>query len=186
MKPFSISFEQPLTAACIRKDEDAAALAQKTREDALQTLERLGGEIARVEATIERQFEMLRDELTTTAIEIARTVLHSEKELIDDQVREFVKVGIESLSDASSSVSAIKAVCVHPDCVPTVSDWIAESDLKQYEIVPDASVPVGDCRIDAGDTGALVSLESLLSVIAIHLTKKEASQTPPTAPGVTQ
>ena len=167
MNRFQIQFDSSLTNACFWVPTEDVADTRESHEDAIATLNQIAQQIERIETQVADKIAAFTEHVASTAIEVARTVIHSDQELVERQVRNFVQQAMDSV--ASMQTKPGLTISVNPACVETIHDWAKESDATNIQVNPDESIPPGDCRIESGDQGVSASLDTLLQMILDRL-----------------
>ncbi|MCD0459816.1 FliH/SctL family protein [Roseiconus lacunae] len=112
----------------------------------------------------QQQFATMTNKLIATACQIAREALGEENELLDKRVKHFTETLLGELQESKDAT-----IFVHPSVIKSLAenDLIAQNDA--VEIVPDATVAAGDCRVEIDGKGLLASLDAYLDAASLRL-----------------
>lgn len=173
-----VVFERPLRAAAIVRPDDPAVIERAERQAAITTLSALRTQIQTAETTVQRWMQELHEQSVSLAIEIAKTVLQSDDQLIEQRIEQFAKLSTESLPRTE-----ISSITVHPSCEKHIRAWIAQSDLRDVDVRSRASVPAGDCLVESGDTGVMAALDSCFDTVLDQLVREPGLDASPQTAG---
>jgi flagellar assembly protein FliH len=110
----------------------------------------------------ENYFHRVEGQVVKLALAIARKILHREAQLDPLLLAGVVRVALEEVSSAS-----MVRLYVHPDQVQTWQEFLdRQIDLRQKpDILADAGIVEGQCRIESSIGSADLSIESQLTEI---------------------
>lgn len=134
---------------------------QSLATDALRTLDSIAQQIRDLDAKLECELASVGVQLVAAATQIAREALGSDNALLEERVAHFAETLLRQIRPDQSAT-----FFVNPSCMASLQAWMSASDHPPITILPDATVPPGDCRIETNDKGFLASLESFLDAAA--------------------
>ncbi|QDT11171.1 FliH/SctL family protein [Stieleria marina] len=132
---------------------------ERADDQAIGALNAIARRLHEMQDSLNTQTHDLSEQVSQAATEIARAVLN-DQELVQNRALQFVQIAMEQIQ---SDVK--KTAFVHPTCVETIQAWVDQSDMDQLNVVGDAMVAPGDCRVDCGDTGVTATLDAFLESI---------------------
>jgi flagellar biosynthesis/type III secretory pathway protein FliH len=127
---------------------------------AIQTLDSIEAKLTQISNLIETRFAELGEQVALVASDVAKQVLRSDPELIQQRVVEFAQ---QTLQHPKAKTPA--TMHVHPECMETLEHWLAETGHGSIDLQADATLEPGDCRVEFDDKGLFASLDSLIEKI---------------------
>lgn len=176
-----VVFDRPLRSAWIVRPDDPAVIERAERQAAIATLSALQTQVQTVETTVQRWMQELHEQSVSLAIEIAKTVLQSDNELIEQRVEQFANLSTQSIPRTE-----ISSITVHPSCEKHIREWIAQSGLQDIDVRSRPSVPAGDCLVESGDTGVMAALDSCFETVLEQLVREPRTDASSDTTGVTR
>lgn len=189
MSKFAIQFDSPLTSADaaarnvrvavtsklvgarVQKDEPKPAESEAEPDSNTPDPEHLAAidiAIKQAQAELSSQNQLLQSTAAKFALEIAKVVLGSTDELIEQRLQQNV-LRVMQRPDATTA-----KLYVHSTYRESIQQWLTDSSKAQLpevdiEILVDDDLIPGDCRVDFGQSGRLASLEEQLKLVESRL-----------------
>lgn len=176
MSSFTVQFDQPLAFVVTANALDVAQTAMPpTSESAsspteqtllLQTAKSIESRLNRIDQIIQSQNQLISNAAVEYAIEISKTILQSDDELIKKRIAIYVDQALKNTEPTGPA-----RIFVHSQFTQNIESWISQETELQFVVAADDALPAGDCRIEFGEVGLLASLTHQLELIKAKLIK---------------
>jgi flagellar biosynthesis/type III secretory pathway protein FliH len=143
--------EAPKVSAAPIKTYDAEAFA---------AIDCISAKLTELEDLLERRIDLMKQQISSLAIDVARAVVSDEELLIQKRVQSFVQAAFDQ-----QHPSIPRTISVHPECLAPIQRWLQQGSHSGIEIKEDASILPGDCRIESGETGVAATLDAFLDLV---------------------
>ena len=123
--------------------------AEAVREQFSSSMNALQSLVEELAEARNKTYPLLEREMVTMIATLARKIIHSELKGNDSNIREIVRMAIESVMDRESLV-----IKIHPDDHKELEDYGQEliqlfHDIKNVKFESHASVPQGNCVVES-------------------------------------
>ena len=130
-------------------DKGYEAGTEAVREQFTSSMNALQSLVDELSGVREKTYPLLEREMVTLVTTLARKIIHTELKDRESNIREIVRMAIESVMDRESLV-----IKIHPDDHKELEDYGQEliqlfHDIKNMKFESHASVPQGNCVVES-------------------------------------
>ncbi|MFK7737116.1 MAG: FliH/SctL family protein [Pirellulaceae bacterium] len=161
MSVFQLDFNVALPS--VHSDEarvviqDIVGPDEDFQRDVLNSLTAVQTQVQALETAVAQDLQKIRDSFAAGVVEIARVVLGEDETLVEKRVQRFLDAAMEAMPSGT-----VTKVAVNPEHVAVITEALRSTGGEGVDVIGDANVAAGDCRVENSMNGYSATLEAIL------------------------